>query len=80
MEQAFISLPRQPPVKEHRHGRQNDAAERIVLSLLRGGVADAHRPVVAIALEVRGNHLVHGIGGYDAVDRPHRILPKRCRE
>ena len=51
-EQAFVAGARQPAVEEHRRRRQDDAAIGVVLHLVDRRVADAHRPVAAIALEV----------------------------
>ena len=53
LKQAFVARPRQAPVEEHRHGGEDDAAIGVVLRLVDGGIADAHRPVAAIAVEVR---------------------------
>src|ERR1700736_1149678 len=49
--QSFIARAREPAVVEHGHGREDDAAVGVVLNLLSGRVADAHRSVAAIAFE-----------------------------
>ena len=66
--QPLVARPRQSAIEEHRHGGQDDAAVGIVLHLLRGGVADAHRSVAAIALQVGRGAFIHR----------HRSAP-RCR-
>src|SRR5689334_23617945 len=48
MKQSFIAGPRQPAIVEHGHGGENDAAVGVVLNLLGGRVADAHRCVAAV--------------------------------
>ena len=51
--QRFVAGPRQAAVEEHRHRRKDDAAIGVVLDLRRRRIADAHRPVAAIAFEIR---------------------------
>ena len=48
MKQTLVAGARQPAVKEHRHGRENDTAIGVVLHLIDGGVADPHRAVAEI--------------------------------
>ncbi len=72
--QSFVAEPRQAPVEEHRHRGEDDAAIGVVLHLLGGGIADAHRPVAAIALEVGRDSFIHRVDRNDAVDRPHRFV------
>ena len=50
-EQIGVAHARQPAVEEHRRRGEDHAAIGVVLILHRGLVADAHRPVAAIALE-----------------------------
>ena len=52
MKKTFVTRARQPAVEEHRHGGEDDAAIGVVLHLADRGIADAHRPVAAIAFEV----------------------------
>ena len=51
--QRFVAGRRQPPVEEHRHRGKDDTAIGVVLRLIGGGIADAHRAVAAIAFQVR---------------------------
>ena len=66
--QSFVAEPRQAPVEEHRHRGEDDAAVGVVLHLHGGGVADAHRPVAAIALELLA-----------PLSRPSARSERRCR-
>ena len=79
-EQALVARPRQAAIEEHRHRGENDAAVGVVLGLLHGGIADAHRAVAAIALEARCDPFVERIGRHDAVDRAQLTLPDRGRD
>ncbi len=73
-EQRLVARPRQPAIEEHRHRRQNQAAVSIVLRLPGRRVADPHRAVSPIALEIRRLDLVHGVGRHDAVDRLQHVV------
>ena len=59
-----IALPGQAPIEEHLGGGQNDAAVAVVLDLLLGEIADAHRPHAAIALKRRHFDLLERPGTY----------------
>ena len=67
--QIFIPHARQPPVEEHGRRCKNHAAVGVVLVLRDGRVADAHRPLAAIALQIGQDALIERIGGDNAVDR-----------
>src|SRR4029453_7144328 len=80
MEQTLIARPGQAPIEKHRHRRKHDAAERVVLMLQRRFIADAYRPVIAIAFEIGRDNLVETFGWHDAVDRPQRILGRDAED
>ena len=70
MKQALVARPRQAAIEEHRHGGENDAAVGVVLNLIDRGIADPHRAVAAIALEVGRGPLFDHVRGHDAVEWP----------
>ena len=83
MKQPFVARPRQPAVEEHRHGGEDDAAIGVVLHLIDRGIADAHRAVAAIALQVGRGALLDRGRRHHAVERPQlqvRLRGDRERE
>ena len=78
MKQRGVAEARQLPIIKHRHRRQNDAAEGVVLDLAGRGIADAHRAVAVITLEVIGDLLIHRIGMNDAVNRANVVVRRKA--
>jgi hypothetical protein len=52
MEKTLLPGMRQPPIEEHRRRGQDDAAISVMLHLLDGGIADAHRAVSFKAFQI----------------------------
>ncbi len=68
LKQTVAAGARQAAIEEHRHGGKNDAAIDVILHLRDGGIADAHGPVIAIALQIRRYPLIEIVGRNDAID------------
>src|SRR5665213_3883992 len=66
--QPGIARPRQPPVEKHRRRRHDNAAVDIVLVLMNGRVADAHRAIPAVTGKSRGVALGEVVRVHDAED------------
>ena len=71
---AFVAGSRQAAIEEHRHGGEDDAAIGVVLDLRRRRIADPHRSVAAVALQVGGDAFLQRDGRHDAVDRTQRLV------
>ena len=77
MKQSLVARPRQPAVEEHRHGGEDDAAIAVVLHLVDRGIADAHRAVAAIALQVGRGALLDRCRRHHAVERSQLLVRLR---
>jgi hypothetical protein len=69
VEERRVARAGQPPIEEHlRHG-EDDAAVGVVLDLLLGEIADAHRPHAAVSGQTIDDPLGQRLARHDAINR-----------
>src|SRR4029450_6989614 len=69
LEERDVARSRKALVEEHLRRRENEAAVGVLLPLLLGLIADAHRTHAAIAGEIVDRPFRQRLAGDDAIDR-----------